>query len=150
MYRVYVRWPLIKSLACLLAACIVHCIPVLGVGACVSNDGFIIVLVLHIRNLVILHNLSIADISGVVHRSHFLNLERLRTGQSTGPQPTILIIARGALEVITVVNKSLLVSCIAGKVVVQTAVAGHVACDEELLAGRKMANSALRRIGVAP
>ncbi|KAF3068760.1 hypothetical protein CFAM422_007725 [Trichoderma lentiforme] len=54
------------------------------------------------------------------------------------------------LEVVALVDDGLLVGGVAGKVVVEAAVAGDVSRDEELLAGGQVAGAEGLVVGVAP
>jgi hypothetical protein len=99
--------------------------PVLSIG-CVPYNGVIIILILHIRNLILLDCLP--DVSTLIHGPNLLYFQSLRTRQAPGAEPTFIISPDPiALEVLAVIHNSLLVSCIARKVVIEPAMAWHVA-----------------------
>ena len=132
------------------------CLRSLGSRSSVFDDGLVVILVLHVRDLVVVVVLihRVAHVARVIHSPHLLGLQRLRAGQAAGAQPAVLIIIAAVLaraaEVVAVVDEGLLVAGVAREVVVQAAVAGDVARDQVLLALGQVGDAARLVVGVAP
>ncbi|KAH6607349.1 hypothetical protein Trco_003662 [Trichoderma cornu-damae] len=118
-----------------------------------AEDSVVLLLVLHVRDVIVQPvQVVVADVARVVHRLDLARLERLRARQAARAEPAVVVVggAGPALEAVAVVDDGLLVRGVAGKVVVEPAVTGHVAGDEELLAGGQVAGAQGLGVGVAP
>lgn len=70
-------------------------LPVLGVGVGVTDNGLVVILVLHIRDIVLLLVIPLG-VAGLVDGADLLSLEGLRTRQAARPQPALVVAAVAA------------------------------------------------------
>lgn len=123
--------------------------PLLGLR--VANNSLIVVIILHVGDFVLVVQ-AIAYIARVVDRPNVARLEGLRAAQAAGAQPAVVVVVALALgpEVVAVADDGLLVAGVPGEVVVEPAVAGHAAGDEELLPGGQVVYALRIGVGVGP
>lgn len=128
-------------------------IPAFQVCSRISNNGIVVILVLHVRDIILFEICCVCHIPRIVHGSHIPSLQGLGARQPSGPQPAVFVVTRRStrtLEVLAIAHQGFLVASIAGEVIIQPAMTGNVSGDEKLLPGRQEGRSEAFGVGIGP